>query len=425
MLHAAVVGTIWWRVSHGLFLGGAPGGRAIALGRLAGLSASSALMLQLLLVSRLPWLERSLGCDRLFKAHRRLGLVLGLMFLLHPALIIGGYARRHHLSLGQQFIETLGDWPYVRLAGVALLLILAGVVLSIRVIRSRVAYETWHVSHLAMYVAFGFVAIHQLNGAELASRPWMARYWIALHGLAIGCVLIFRAGRPILGFLKHRFHVDKVVAESDDVFSVYLTGHRLDRFTFSPGQYANIAFLAKGLRAPHPFSFSAAPNGQYLRVSVKAVGDFTGQIRRLRPGTLAVLEGPLGAFTATRSSRNKYLLVAGGIGITPIRALIESLVGAERDIVLLYAAKTVQDLVFASELRSLSAHCHFVLSRSTDAVDEYERGRIDRVMIMRLVPDVQDREVFVCGPPPMMQTVIAALRAMKIHGSQVHCEQFV
>jgi predicted ferric reductase len=424
VLHASLVGTLWWRVSGGLLLSGASGGRAIALGRLAGLTVSSAVMLQLLLVSRLPWLERSVGCDRLFKAHRRLGLALGLVFFLHPALIVVGYARRHQLSLIQQFIETMGDWPYVRLAGVALLLILAGVGLSTRVIRSRLTYETWHVSHLAMYVAVGFAALHQVNGAEFTSHPWLARYWIAMHGLAIGCVVVFRAGRPILGFLRHRFRVDKVVAESDDVFSVYLTGRHLDRCRFSPGQYANIAFLAKGLWTPHPFSFSAAPNGQYLRVSVKAVGDFTRQVRRIPPGTLAVVEGPLGAFTASRSSRNKYLLVAGGIGITPIRALMESFVAADRDIVLLYAVKTAKDLVFASELRALTARCHFVLSQSTDAIDEHERGRIDRVMIMRLVPDVRDRDVFVCGPPPMMQAVIAALRAMKIQGSQIHYEQF-
>jgi ferredoxin-NADP reductase len=236
--------------------------------------------------------------------------------------------------------------------------------------------------------------------------------------------VVFRAGRPILGFAKHRFRIDKIIPESDDVFSVYLTGRNLNRFTFRPGQYANVAFLSKGLWAPHPFSFSAAPNGQFLRVSVKAVGDFTGRIHELTPGTLALLEGPLGTFTASTSRREKYVMVAGGIGITPIRALIESLVGAHRDIVLLYAVKTGKDLVFASELRRLTGHCHFILSQSADVTDGHEHGRIDRLMLARLVPDVRDREVFVCGPPQMMQAVIAALHALQIRGSQVHYERF-
>ncbi len=171
--------------------------------------------------------------------------------------------------------------------------------------------------------------------------------------------------------------------------SVYLTGRRIDRFMFRPGQYANVMFLSKGYWSPHPFSFSAAPNGQFLRLSIKAIGDFTARIRELRPGTIALLEGPLGAFTAA-APRDKYLMVAGGIGITPIRALIESLSEAGRDIVLVYAVRTVNDLVFASELRAMSAHCHFVLSHSADAAGAHESGRIDKPMLARLVPDVGD-----------------------------------
>jgi len=204
---------------------------------------------------------------------------------------------------------------------------------------------------------------------------------------------------------------------------VYLTGRQLERFAFRPGQYANVAFLSKGCWSPHPFSFSAAPNGQFLRVSVKAVGDFTDRIRELTPGTFAFLEGPLGAFTAA-ATRDKYLMVAGGIGITPIRALIESLVAAGRDVVLVYSVKTANDLVFASELRALTVRCHFVLSQSAEAGHAHERGRIDGSMLARLVPDVEEREVFICGPRPMMVAVTAALRALQMRESSIHYEQF-
>jgi ferredoxin-NADP reductase len=123
-------------------------------------------------------------------------------------------------------------------------------------------------------------------------------------------------------------------------------------------------------------------------------------------------------------------MVAGGIGITPIRALIESLAAAGRDIVLLYSVKTANDLVFASELRALTAHCHFIVSRSTDNTETgqthvgHERGRIDLQMLARLVPDVRDREVFICGPQPMMKAVAAALGALQVRESSIHYEQF-
>jgi ferredoxin-NADP reductase len=149
-----------------------------------------------------------------------------------------------------------------------------------------------------------------------------------------------------------------------------------------------------------------------------------------------VLEGPLGAFTTRTSTPHKFLMVAGGIGITPIRALVESLDAARRDVVLLYAAKTTNDVVFASELRTLRARCHFILSRPSDTrataehssdtwtADRSEHGRLDQSTLMTLVPDVKDRDVFLCGPPPMMTAMIDALRRLQVPESQIHHEQF-
>jgi predicted ferric reductase len=428
LLHGAALGVAWWHVSSGLLLHGGLGGRAVALGRLAGFMVASGVLLQLVLVSRLPWLEPSVGSDRLYQWHRRLGFSIGSLLLAHPALLTIGYSSREHLSISRQFMEFAADWP-TGLAIAALVVIVLMVALSTPVIRRRLTYETWHVSHLTMYVAFGLASLHQASGAEIAGQQWWADYWITLQVVVIGCLVVFRAVRPILRSARHRFRIDRVVTESADVTSVYLTGRQLDRFAFRPGQYANVVFLSKGRWSPHPFSFSTAPNGQFLRLSIKSAGDFTNRIRELRPGTPALLEGPLGAFTAAER-REKYLMVAGGIGITPIRALVESLAEAGCDIVLLYSVKTANDLVFASELRALTAHCHFILSRHMESTDNgepnvaYERGRLDVRMLAKLVPDVRDREVFICGPPSMMKSVATALRELQVRQSSIHCEQF-
>src|SRR5258708_2438241 len=341
--HSVAIGTAWWHVSGGLLFSGQPGGRAVALGRLAGLLVSSAVLLQLVLVSRLPGIEPSLGCDRLYRLHRRLGFATGLLFLGHPALLTFGYARRNHLSLRRQLGDIARDLPHAWPAIAATLVIVTTVALSTPIIRRRLRYEAWHAGHLGMYLAVGLASLHQLNGAELSSQPWWAGYWVAVHILVVGCLVVFRAGRPIVRFARHRFRIDQIVSESDDVVSLYLTGRHLHRFTFRPGQYGNVAFLSKGLWAPHPFSFSAAPNGRFLRVSIKAVGDFTRRIHELRPGAFVLLEGPLGAFTAMTSTQQKYLMLAGGIGLTPMRALIESLPHPHPAIVLLYAAPAATD----------------------------------------------------------------------------------
>ena len=273
-----------------------------------------------------------------------------------------------------------------------------------------------------MYFAIALASVHQASGAEMREQPWWW-YWVTLHVAVIGALLAFRAGRPLFNLARHRFRIERIVVETDEVTSVYLKGRRLERFSFRAGQYANVAFLASGHWAPHPFSFSAAPNGRFLRISIKALGDFTRRIRHLTPGTFVLLDGPLGAFTAGPSTGCKFLMIAGGIGITPIRALVESLAG-ECDVVLVYGAKTANDLVFAAELRALTPRCHFIVSRSANADGGYLQGRIDGAMLERLVPDIHGRETFLCGPPAMMKSVIDALCTLRVDASRVHYERF-
>jgi predicted ferric reductase len=425
VLHICALGLAWWHISGALILSGAPGSRMVALGRLIGLLVGSAVLLQLALVSRLPWIEPSLGCDRLYRLHRYCGFVVAALFLGHPVLLTLGNARRHHVAPSRQFLDIATDWPYARPAIVASVIIALVVASSVPPLRRRLTYDAWHGGHLAMYFAVGLASLHQASGAEMLKQLWWGWYWMALHFAVVGALVVFRAGRPLFKLAQHRFRIDRIVSESDDVTSVYLTGRRLERFSFRAGQYANVAFLTKGLWVPHPFSFSSAPNGRFLRISIKAVGDFTSRIRDLTPGAVVLLEGPLGAFTTAGAAiGRKYLMVAGGIGITPIRALIESLAVDDRDVVLVYAARTVNDLVFAAELRGLTPRCHFVLSLAANTDDGHEHGRVDGAMLARLVPDVQEREAFVCGPPPMMNSVIGALRVLGVSGSRIHHERF-
>jgi len=423
VLHTCALSVAWWHISGPLISSGVPGNRLVALGRLVGLLVGSAVLLQLALVSRLPWIEPSVGCDRLYCLHRYIGVVIAPLFVSHPVLLTVGYARRHRVSLSEQFVKIASGWPHAWLAIVALVIIALVVTSSLPPIRRHLTYDAWHASHIAMYLAIGLASIHQASGAEMLEQPWWWWYWVTLHVAVIGALLAFRAGRPVFNLARHRFRIDRIVSESDDVTSVYLKGRRLERFSFRAGQYANVAFLTRGHWAPHPFSFSAAPNGRFLRISIKAVGDFTRRIRHLTPGTLVLLEGPLGAFTAGPSNGCKFLMIAGGIGITPIRALIESLAG-KCDVVLVYGARAANDLVFAAELRALTPRCHFILSQTAKADDGYLQGRIDGAMLEKLVPDIQGRETFLCGPPAMMESVIGALRALRVDGWRVHYERF-
>src|SRR6185295_20242921 len=127
-------------------------------------------------------------------------------------------------------------------------------------------------------------------------------------------------------------------------FSVYIRGRRLDALSARAGQYFRWRFLTSGCWwQAHPFSLSAAPNGQWLRLTIKEVGDHTEALRWLRPGVPVIAEGPSGAFTVDRRRSHSAVLIAGGSGIAPIRALLEEL---SRGAVVIYRATTPSELIF-------------------------------------------------------------------------------
>jgi NAD(P)H-flavin reductase len=163
-------------------------------------------------------------------------------------------------------------------------------------------------------------------------------------------------------FFKHQFYIDKVVQETPDVYSVYIKGKNIEQFTYEAGQFANYTFLQKGMYFTHPFSFSTAPNAEYIRISVRGVGDFTRRIPELRPGTKVVIDGPLGIFTERSSARDKYLFIAGGIGITPLRSLAEDLSKRGKDITLLYGNRTADNIPLKAELEAMPIKISHILS---------------------------------------------------------------
>ena len=194
----------------------------------------------------------------------------------------------------------------------------------------------------------------------------------------------------------------EVVPEGPGVVSLRITGRRLERLHAQAGQFFLWRFLdRRRWWSAHPFSLSAAPDGNGLRITVKAAGDFTSRIGTVAPGTRIVAEGPLGRFTeAVRRSR-KVLLIAGGIGITPVRALAETLAG---DVVLVYRVLGESDAVFRDELEALSRTRGFRLEivAGDHATDE-GRHLLSAPHLAELVPDVAERDVYVCGPPGMLR----------------------
>jgi ferredoxin-NADP reductase len=240
-----------------------------------------------------------------------------------------------------------------------------------------------------------------------------------------GLVLLYRFIRPLWLFNRHRFAVARVVAETPDVISIYITGRNMESFQFQAGQFANWTFLGKGLWWTHPFSFSQSYNGKELRITVKSLGDFTARLQNIKPGTPVIVDGPLGRFTLAAAQHKKYLFIAGGIGITPINALLQEL-QKQGESVLLYGNKTTEDIVFGTELQELTGHMTHFLSGVTDnlTMPNMKTGYITKDEVLQLVPDIAERDIYVCGPPVMMKNLTTAFRQLGLPKNQIHFEQF-
>jgi predicted ferric reductase len=299
---------------------------------------------------------------------------------------------------------------------------------SVRAVRTRASYETWYAIHLFTYLAIALGFLHQLFvGVDFTTDVVARMYWIGLYVVAFATLLVFRFGRPIAVSSRHRFRVANVVAEAPGVASLYLTGRELDQLPVRAGQWFRLRFLtADGWFRSHPFSISAAPNGKFLRFTVKELGDWTGRLNRIPIGTPVFVEGPYGAMTGAARTRARVLLLAGGIGITPLRALLEELPASRGNLMLLYRASGPEDVVFKREIDELAsirgATVHYLVGRRGSS--EMPTDPLDPRALRKLVPDIGDRDIYICGPVGMMSRTLSSLRRLRVPEAQIHYERF-
>lgn len=417
----------FWFAHSGYYIRNPDGGNLfIALGRLSGLLGEFFLLTELVMIGRIHPLEHLFGFDRLNMIHRWIGYNILILLLAHPLFLTIGNAQANGVSYLFQFQDFLANTKYVLLAFIGLLLFLYVIFISIFA-RKKVRYETWYFTHLLTYAAVGLALAHQMGTGDLIGGVPL-HYWYILNFSVFGLVLLYRFMRPLSRFAFHRFFIQSISQESPDAYSIYVSGHHMEYFKFESGQYANISILAKGMWQAHPFSFSSAYNGEHVRFTIKKSGDFTAKIPSIKPGTHVIIDGPLGLFVEKRAVRKKFLFIAGGIGITPLHAMIESLTRNRKDadIAMIYAVKTENDLVFRQEIENMkkiipNLAVHYVLGTP---VAGYESGRVDKDKIIRLVPDFYSRDVFLCGPPPMMQAVFRDLKEVGFSKHHVHFEKF-
>jgi predicted ferric reductase len=382
-------------------------------------------------MARIPWLDNRVGSDVTVRYHRALGEYTVILLCAHAVLLAVGYGLQSGTDPISETVTVELSYPDVLMSTVALGLLVTVGVVSARAVRRKLAYETWHFVHLYVYLAMALAFSHEFAvGADFSGSLRNRVLWSAVHIAVFVTLVVFRFALPAVRSVRHGVRVAQVVAEGPGVVSIYLTGRGLDRLGCEAGQFLRWRFLARGLWwESHPYSLSAAPTDGMLRITVKDLGDGSARLRRLDPGTRVWFEGPYGAFTARRSRtrpgrRHRILLIAGGAGITPIRALYETLPGSRADVILLYRASRPQDLVFWRELEAIARHRGFGLYPVIGTREEHGRDPLSARALLRLVPDTARRDVYLCGPPGLTQSTTEQLREAGVPPSRIHVEAF-
>ncbi len=407
-------------------------GVIIGIGAVVGLIGANLLLIQILLAARIPIIDRTFGHDKALLIHHRLGTIIIWFLLAHMTLITTGYAVRDGINPMTEFGVIIGNLDGVVLAFAAIIIFTAIVLMSLVSIRRRLPYELWHFMHLLVYVATVLAIPHQFLVTSYFAEGQVARYyWIALYlGTAV-TLLVSRVIVPIVRTLRLDLRVASATEVAPGVTTIELAGLGLERLKVHGGQFMLWRFLAPGLWwQAHPYSLSDVPRDGRLRITVRTLGDGSARVARVPLGTRVAVEGPFGIFTEHARVTDGIVLIAAGIGVTPIRSMLEHVDFAPGRGTVILRSPSADAVYLGEEVAKLAARKKATLHTLVGSRERGGEGWLPATSVASgqtlatLAPHIQDSDVYICGPGPWTQLVIADARAAGVPRANIHYERF-
>lgn len=407
----------------------APGGRGfwIEFSAALGYVGLAMMMLQFALTARFDAIAAPYGIDIVLQYHRYITQVAFILILAHPIILFLSDAEYLQLL---NFFEAPWRARFAVVSTIALILL---VVTSIWRQKLKLNYEVWRTSHgILAITTVGLGLAHAFGVNYYLSLPWKALLWILLALLALGSLIYVRLIKPWL-MTQKPYRVEAVVPQRGDVYTLVLRPQGHEGFQFLPGQFAWLTLDRSPFHIQeHPFSFSS--NGdrpEQVALTIKATGDFTNTIKDVQPGTKAYIDGPHGAFTPDRFDCAGLVLIANGVGVTPMISILVTLAerGDHRPTRLIYANGDWDDVTFREDLDYLNKRLdsltvtHVIKNPPEDW--HGESGYLDKEVLERHIP--RDREgwrYFLCGSPRFLDQVEKALHELGVPAKYVHMEHF-
>jgi predicted ferric reductase len=386
-----------------------------SFGQVSGLLGMILFSIVLILAGRFKFLDEYFyGLNKVYEHHHQLGAIAFSLLLFHPLFLVVNYITVSLRSAALFFLPFNNLAITYGIISLALMIFL--IVLTFYI---KLKYQNWKLLHKFMVLVFLFGVLHTIYIPSDISRDLVLRYFIlslALIGLAISFYQAF-----LNSFARKRFiyNIKRVTALNQLTMEIEMEPVS-SPMIYQPGQFIFISFKNGVARESHPFSITSAPKEKNLELIIKNLGDFTAELKNLEIGSQAVVEGPYGKFTYTNVPGKKQIWIAGGVGITPFISMAKSIVN-DYQIDLFYSTANSEEAVKVDDLINISkANNNFRVFPWYSK----EKGRIAALEIKKLTGDLDNKEIFLCGPPVFMESMREQLLQLGVKKNNIHWEKF-
>lgn len=362
------------------------------------------------------------GLNRTYIAHHQIAGLAFIFVLLHPLMLAARYIFVDNSAAISQLLPVLRPYDFAVNAGIfGLWLMIALLIFTYYI---KLPYHIWIWTHRVLGLTLLMVAVHVFLTSSDVSRDMALRIYI-LAWIAIGLwAFTYRVLFHKFLVRRRKMKVIDIERTASGIFDITLETTDGKPFNLEAGQFVFIKFSQPGFpREEHPFSIAGKPAPHKIELGVKSLGDFTDRMDELQPGAEALVEGSFGTFNYRRAKNKKQLWIGGGIGVTPFLSMAQDLARRPKyDVAMIYSTAKRQDLFKVELLSSLQRQSNFNLH---EYVNEENGGNfLDVDFIKHSAPDLNEREVFICGPPAMMRSLRAQLRGAGIKNKNIHTEEF-
>lgn len=392
-----------------------------SLGNILGLVGFATFAVVIVLSARFKFFEKFFnGINEVYTAHHIFGGMAFCLLLFHPLLLVYNYLQ---ISFREAALFLLPSSYWAQNFGIiALFLMIITLLITFYL---KLKYQIWRFTHKFMGVAFIFAFLHVfLIGSDVSSNLLLRGYLFVLGILAI-CVYLYRIFFADYFHLvkTFRYSIKSLKAYPDKIWEIEFEPVQNRKIEFLAGQFAFIKIFSRALSTePHPFTFSSAP-GQPLRIAVKELGDYTNKIGELKAGDEVLLEGPFGAFNFRNHISKKQVWVAGGVGIAPFLSMLRSLTSEDQkyEIDLYFSVRDKNCLAFQDEIKSVAEKNKNLNVFFWTADIE---GFINADSIKEKTPDINKRDILICGPNSMMLALKKQFLNKGVAKERIHTEEF-